>query len=114
MREGEHPPALFSYGAEYTSDDINRALNSDSPLDIVPSRDYNGHGTFMAGAACGNIIESANFYGVAPYAAICMVKCKEAKQNLRNFYFINNNNPCYSESDIMLGIRYLVDRKSVV
>ncbi len=109
LREGEHPPALFSYGAEYTSDDINRALNSDSPLDIVPSRDYNGHGTFMAGAACGNIIESANFSGVAPYAAICMVKCKEAKQNLRNFYFINNNNPCYAESDIMLGIRYLVD-----
>jgi len=75
----------------------------------VPSRDINGHGTFMAGAACGNIMENVDFSGVAPYSSICMVKCKEAKQNLRNFYFINSSNPCYAEGDIMTGIRYLVN-----
>lgn len=107
LREGEREPEMFSFGAEYTEEDINRALNSDKPLDIVPSRDTNGHGTFMAGAACGNIMESASFSGAAPFASICMVKCKEAKQNLRNYYFINSANPCYAENDIMLGIRYL-------
>ncbi len=106
-REGDHVPEDFGYGVEYTAEDINRALNSDTPLDIVPSRDLDGHGTFMAGAACGNIMEERNFSGVAPFATICMVKCKEAKQNLRNYYFINSGNPCYAENDIMLGIRYL-------
>ncbi len=54
-------------------------------------------------------MENVDFSGVAPYTSICMVKCKEAKQNLRNFYFINSSNPCYAEGDIMTGIRYLVN-----
>lgn len=105
--EGEKAPDSFSFGVEYTAEDINRALNSDTPLEIVPSKDTVGHGTFMAGAACGNIMQEQGFSGVAPLASICMVKCKEAKQNLRNYYFINSDNPCYAENDIMLGIRYL-------
>lgn len=61
----------------------------------------------MAGVACGNIIEARGFSGVAPLATICVVKCKEAKQNLRDYYFINSQTPCYAENDIMLGVRYL-------
>jgi len=105
--EEEHTPEFFDYGAEYTMEDINRALESDNPLEIVPSRDEEGHGTFLAGAACGNDMPESNFSGVAPLASICMVKCKEAKQNLRNYYFINSGNPCYAENDIMLAVRYL-------
>lgn len=106
-REGESAPEAFGYGVEYTQDDINRALASDSPLEIVPSQDTDGHGTFVAGVACGNDMKEQGFSGVAPLAGICMVKCKQAKQNLRDYYFINTQSPCYAENDIMLGIRYL-------
>lgn len=53
LGEGEHAPEIFDYGAEYTMEDINRALESDNPLEIVPSQDEDGHGTFLAGVACG-------------------------------------------------------------
>jgi len=107
LREGEHPPEILGYGAEYTKEDIDRALASDDPLSIVPSQDTEGHGTFLAGVACGNIMQEQGFSGIAPLASICMVKCKQAKQNLRNYYFINTPEPCYAENDIMLAIRYL-------
>lgn len=106
-REGEHAPENFGYGVEYTQEDINRALESDTPLEVVPSRDTDGHGTFLAGVACGNEMPAQGFSGVAPLANICVVKCKQAKQNLRDYYFINTENPCYAENDIMLAIRYL-------
>lgn len=106
-REGESAPEEFGYGVEYTQEMINQALASNSPLDVVPSRDTDGHGTFMAGIACGNVVEEKEFSGVAPLASICVVKCKEAKKNLRDYYFIDTQNPCYAENDIMLGIRYL-------
>ena len=107
LSEGEKRPEDFFYGVEYTQEDIDHALESDDPLGVVPSRDRNGHGTFLAGIACGGQIEEESFSGVAPLAQICVVKCKEAKQNLRDYYFIGNDVPCYAETDIMLGIRYL-------
>lgn len=114
MREGDHAPLYLDYGVEYTQEDINRALESDNPLEIVPSRDIDGHGTFLAGVACGNEMEAQGFSGVAPLAAICMVKCKQAKQNLRDYYFINTSEPCYAENDIMLAIRYLGRQASLL
>ena len=106
-REGDKVPESLYYGVEYTKEDIDRALQSDNPLEVVPSRDEDGHGTFVAGVACGNEMEDAEFSGIAPLASICMVKLKEAKQNLRDYYFINSESPCYAESDIMLAVRYL-------
>ena len=41
------PPEGLDYGSEYTEDRINEALRSENPLDIVPSMDMNGHGTFL-------------------------------------------------------------------
>lgn len=107
-REGESAPEDFEYGVEYTQEMINQALASNSPLDVVPIRDTDGHGTFIAGVACGNVIEEKEFSGVAPLSSICVVKCKEAKQNLRDYYFIDTQNPCYAENDIMLAVRYLM------
>lgn len=107
LSENEQAPEDFFYGAEYTQDDINNALASDNPLDIVPSQDTDGHGTFLAGVACGNLINEENFSGVAPQAQICVVKCKEAKQSIRDYYIIEDGIPCYAENDIMLGVRYL-------
>ena len=37
----------------YTSEDINRALESNNPYGIVNSRDVSGHGTHVAGIAAG-------------------------------------------------------------
>lgn len=100
-------PEGFAFGQEYTREDINDALSSDNPWEIVPSRDLNGHGTFAAGVACGSSIESKAFSGVAPLADICVVKCKEAKNSLKRFYRITTNEPVYAENDILLAVRYL-------
>lgn len=105
-RTGRMPEGLL-YGTEYTSDDINMALQSGNPWEIVPSRDVDGHGTFLAGVACGNENPSNEFSGVAPLAGISVVKCKLAKENLKQYYRIENDTPCYMENDIMLGITYL-------
>ena len=40
------PPDTFTYGSEYTNNQINQALKSDNPKEIVPVSDENGHGTF--------------------------------------------------------------------
>lgn len=61
----------------------------------------------MAGVACGNENLENEFTGVAPLAQIVAVKCKPAKENLKAYYRINTEEPCYMENDIMLGIRYL-------
>ena len=44
-------PAGFHYGVEYTNDEINEALKSESPRSIIPHQDTVGHGTFMASVA---------------------------------------------------------------
>lgn len=82
-------------------------MQSENPWEIVPSRDEEGHGTFLAGVACGNENQSNEFSGAAPLAGISVVKCKQAKENLREYYRISTQAPCYMENDIMLGIRYL-------
>lgn len=37
------------YGKVFTGEEINQALLSENPQEIVPSLDENGHGTAMAG-----------------------------------------------------------------
>lgn len=101
------PPEGFGYGSEYTMDDINRALQSESPLDIVPHTDEIGHGTFMAGVACGRYNEQQDFIGSAPESYIAMVKLKPAKQYLKDYFLIDNGEPVYQENDIMLAASYL-------
>ncbi len=98
-------PAL--YGTQYTSAQINLALNSDDPASIVPTRDENGHGTFLASIAAGNRDERAGFTGAAPRASIAMVKLKPAKKYLRDFYLIRDEADAYQENDIMMGVSYL-------
>ena len=103
------PFSAFSalYGTQYTAEEINLALNSDNPASIVPTRDENGHGTFIASIAAGNRDERAGFSGAAPQASIAMVKLKPAKQYLRDFYLIQDGAEAYQENDIMMGVSYL-------
>lgn len=101
------PPEGFLYGSEYRKEIIDNALASQRPEKIVPSKDSNGHGTFLASVAAGNEMPQQDFSGAAPYAQIAMVKLKEAKENIREFYFIPENATVYQENDIMAGIAYL-------
>ena len=103
------PPAGFAYGQFFDEDMINQALRSESPLEIVPSRDDIGHGTFMAGVACGSADETQDFSGAAPRTAIAVVKCKQAKTYLREYYFIPEDVLCYQENDLMLGMAWLMN-----
>lgn len=101
------PPTGIYYGANYTNEEINRALASDNPYEIVPSRDTNGHGTFLAGVACGGADMENDFIGAAPDCQIAVVKLKEAKQYLRDFFFIKDGVEAYQENDIMMAVAYL-------
>lgn len=102
-----NPPEGFIYGTEYTEIQINEALRSDNPYNLVLSRDDNSHGTFVASLAAGSANEGNQFIGAAPDAALAVVKLKPAKQYLKDFYLIGTNAPCYQENDIMAGVVYL-------
>lgn len=103
-------PQYTNYGSEYNAADINRALASEQPLSVVPSVDETGHGTFMAGIAAGNTDSVNDFTGAAPDAQIIAVKLKSAKNYLRSYYVIPEGVPAFQETDIIMGIRYLVDK----
>ena len=100
-------PEGIPYGSEYTEDMINEALRSDDPLAIVPSKDEHGHGTFLASVAAGGVSTENQFSGAAPEAVLGVVKLKEAKNYLKDFYGIYSDAPCYQENDIMFGLKYL-------
>ena len=103
------PPVGFAFGSEYMREQIEEALRSGAPKELVPTEDTIGHGTAMAGAAAGRQTRDGSFEGVAPLADIAMVKLKEAKPYLREYYQIAEDIPCYAESDILLGVKYLYD-----
>ena len=106
VQTGEAPEGFY-YGSEYTKEMIDEALHSENSLRVVPSEDTNSHGTFLASIAAGGANEEDQFIGAAPEATIGVVKLKEAKQYLKDFYQIHTSAPCYQENDIMLGIEYL-------
>lgn len=102
------PPEYLQYGTEYSEAQINEALRTSNPLQAVPERDENGHGTAVAGIACGTPQEESDFCGAAPESGILFVRLKPAKQYLRDYFLIPEEADAYQESDLMLGIRYLV------
>ena len=103
-----NPPSGFSYGTAYTTAQLNEALNSPDPYAVVPSRDENGHGTFLAGIAAGNDqTTTTDFTGGAPDAAIIMVKLRPASNIVRQDFFINEGEPAYQNNDIIAGVNYL-------
>ncbi len=101
-------PSEFYYGTEYSRDQINLALTSDRPFDIVPSTDTNGHGTLLAGVATGTESDENGFSGIVPDSELLVVKLKEAKPFTRDFFLIPEEASCYQETDIILAIRYLL------
>ena len=105
------PPQGFLYGSEYNAEMINLALQSDNPRAIVPVNDITGrHGTALASIAAGSSLdEGALFTGAAPNADIVVVKLKQAKQYLKEYYLIPDETPCYQENDIMTALKYVTE-----
>ncbi|HAN20163.1 MAG: hypothetical protein A2Y15_03260 [Clostridiales bacterium GWF2_36_10] len=94
------PPAGFRSGTEYTNEQINKALASEFPFSVLPSRDEAGHGTAVTGIAAGNGRQSmGRERGVAPQASIISVKLGHTG----NQFFPRN-------TEIMRAIKYISDK----
>ena len=112
--ESENTPEAVAgfqpfYGTVYSQEDLNRALASEQPLELVPSTDTSGHGTFLAGVAAGRQIQSpTTFSGAAPDAALAVVRLKPAKQYLREFFAVPPDADAYQENDIMAAAAVLL------
>ena len=101
-------PEGFFYGSEFTGEEINAALAEAEPRNVVPSWDEDGHGSRMAAVAAGTNLGENVFIGAAPEAEILVVKLKQAKTYLRDYYLINENTAAFQENDIMLACKYLL------
>lgn len=107
IQDGTPPTGLY-FGTEYTREEIDRAIASGESRNIVKTDDPLRHGTIMAGVAAGSVVDGGSTYiGAAPDADIVVVKLKECKPYLRDYYFVPENVPAYEESDIMLGVSYV-------
>ena len=111
--ESVNPPKSFLYGTEYTREQINLALQSENPYELVPTKDEIGHGTMVAGIAGGKEVPESNFYGIAPDAEFIVVKLKPAKKYLRAFFCIPEDAAGYQENDIAFALNYVLNELSV-
>lgn len=84
-------PRMVPFGTEYTREEIEMALRSDSQ--IVNEHDESGHGTHVTGIAIGDGSASGGtFVGMAPNAEIIFVKTS------------------YFSTDIVEGVRYIFEK----
>lgn len=79
------PPGDYRIGRYYTREDIDRALGLSAAerLRELPSRDVSGHGTAVAGIACGNGRAMERNRGVAFESDILVVKLGGADAEVR-------------------------------
>lgn len=104
--DGPRPEELY-FGAVYDTEQINRALLSENPYEIVPSIDEDGHGTFLTSVAAGN--EKGAYTGAAPNARVIAVKLRRARSYYINRYLLPADNPnLYESTDYLLGIYYIL------
>ncbi|MGL5635107.1 MAG: S8 family serine peptidase [Sarcina sp.] len=84
----------------YSEDQINLAIKNESPLTVVPTQDYIGHGTAVASVAAGGG-KDRNYYGPAYEASIIMVKI--TSDGVLNFTL---------STQIMRGLKFLIDKSN--
>lgn len=83
LEKGWKPPAGFRTGAEYTKEQIDRALSAENrqeALEIVPQQDFSGHGTGVAAVAASSNQEQL-LQGVAPGSDLIIVKLKATEES---------------------------------
>lgn len=97
-----------AYGRVFEREQINRVLSADGQAEDAPSKDENGHGTFVTGIAAGSADGENDFTGIASESEIAVVKLKEAKPYLREFFGVPQNVPAYSETDIIYAVQFLL------
>lgn len=104
--ESEEAPGYNAlFGTVYTQDDINRALKSENPYEIVPHRDTVGHGTFLASVAAGK--KDENFAGASPESDIIVIKLKGSSQYYRNVFLVpSEQQNAFESTDIMLALSF--------
>lgn len=107
-------PEGFLYGTEWTREEINTILQENENRTNRPDNrklpsDTNGHGTFLAAIAAGREDIDRGFSGAAPDAELIVVKLKESKKYLREFYSIPDGVWSCQEDDVMLAVRYVVN-----
>ncbi|MGN0334263.1 MAG: S8 family peptidase [Lachnospiraceae bacterium] len=96
------------FGRVYTQEEINLALKSENPSQIVPETDEDGHGTFLTGLAAGNVMEEEEFTGMAPGADILVVKLRQADMCLKKFWFVAEETQAFEEDDIIAAVDFLI------
>ncbi len=102
------PPADLPYGSLYTKTQIDAALRSPSPRDLVPTYDSGSrHGTRLAAIAAGSDSAEEQYRGAAPLSSLVIVKLKPAKKYLMDYYAIKNDAPCYEESDLINALKFV-------
>ncbi|MDR0957880.1 MAG: S8 family serine peptidase [Clostridiales bacterium] len=105
------PPVSINKGTEFTQAQINAALLTDNPFEIVPSNDTIGHGTFISSIAAGRNI--SNYVGIAPDAELIVVKLAPAKKNDREECMVfDEDKIAFYYTDIALGLFYLINKAS--
>ena len=103
------PPDNYPFGTEYSTAQIDAALRSPDPHQVIPHRDSVGHGTFLASLAGGR--GPGEYTGAAPDAEIIAVKLKRARPfDYARYLIPTSQENAFSSDDFMLGIQYIVDK----
>ena len=103
------PEGGYVIGTEYTNEQINEALKSENPYEIVPQRDESGHGTFLASVAVGR--EVGGFSSAAPDAELIVVKLRKARPFYLEFFAVPpEQENAYESSSVMVGIEYILEK----
>lgn len=100
---------MYTYGTEYTKEEIENAIQSQNPYEIVPQRDDNGHGTFLASIMAGRDLGDG-IIGAAPNADIICVKLREANETYKHFIMGEDREVAYQSTDIMTAISYIYSK----
>lgn len=105
-QEGE-PPEGFAYGTEFTQEELNENLSrmEEEGWERLTT-DPVGHGTKVASVA-GGYDDGTKFSGAAPDAFFVVVKLKETKPYLKDFYGIGQDKLCFQENDILQALSYV-------
>ena len=103
----EEDPSV-PFGKVYMKEQIDEALQSENPLEVVPVTDEIGHGTFLSGLAAGNVNPEEGFTGIAPEAELFVVKLRMADEASRQQLFVGEEVPAYTEEDLILATDFLI------